>query len=95
MDSIEVVAPAPAMVPIVVLVVMPGADRGAGGDGAQQPQPPDCIIELLEQDAGKGLSHDPEDLPEPVSLEKIQAALSVIDPDIERAHWFAIGCGLV
>ena len=71
--------------------------RGAGngdGDGAEHHQPPDGIIELLEQDAGEGLSQDPDDLPEPASPEKIKAALAAIDPDIDRASWFAIGCAL-
>jgi Bifunctional DNA primase/polymerase, N-terminal/AAA domain/Primase C terminal 2 (PriCT-2) len=41
-----------------------------------------------------GLSNDPADLPLPLDLATIKAALAVIDPDVGRTEWIAIGCAL-
>jgi hypothetical protein len=58
------------------------------------PTLPDCIMELLKTQPGGGLSNDPADLPPPIDLPTIKAMLSVIDPDIDRPEWIAIGCVL-
>ncbi|MHC2718261.1 bifunctional DNA primase/polymerase [Bradyrhizobium diazoefficiens] len=55
---------------------------------------PDWLMQLLKTDPGGGLSNDPADLPPPLDLPTIKAALAVIDPDIERKEWIAIGCAL-
>jgi hypothetical protein len=52
---------------------------------------PPGVLELIERDAGMGLSNDPRDCTTP---DEILAALAVINPDIERANWIAIGCVL-
>lgn len=59
-------------------------------------RPARSISDRLDCDdcAGRGLSNDPEDLLPPPDNKTIQAALDVIDPDIERSEWIAIGCAL-
>jgi hypothetical protein len=52
-------------------------------------------LERIERDAGRGQSQHPEDLLYPPPTRGlVKAALDQIDPDINRADWFAIGCGL-
>jgi Bifunctional DNA primase/polymerase, N-terminal/AAA domain/Primase C terminal 2 (PriCT-2) len=55
------------------------------------PDWPDELIKAIEADAGLGVSTEPEDDLDPA---RIKAALAVIDPDIERPAWIAIGCVL-
>jgi hypothetical protein len=55
---------------------------------------PDCLLQALKNDSGGGLSKDPEDLPDTIALVTIRQMLSVIDPDIDRPEWIAIGCAL-
>jgi hypothetical protein len=43
---------------------------------------------------GGGLSNDPADNLPPLDMPRIKAMLAVIDPDIGRAEWIAIGCAL-
>ena len=51
-------------------------------------------LERLERDAGRGQAQHPEDfLPAP-TRGLVKAALDQIDPDICRADWIAIGCGI-
>jgi AAA domain/Primase C terminal 2 (PriCT-2)/Bifunctional DNA primase/polymerase, N-terminal len=57
-------------------------------------QIPDELHEYIRKYGGIGVSTDPHDLPSPPTREKIQAALAAINPDIGRAEWIAIGCGL-
>jgi hypothetical protein len=52
---------------------------------------PGEFLALIERDAGLGLSNDPRDC---TSTDEILTALAVIDPDIGRENWFAIGCVL-
>jgi hypothetical protein len=61
----------------------------------REPVPlPDWMQPYLEQDVGKGISIDPSDTWPPADRARIEAALAVIDPDIGRAEWIAIGCGI-
>ena len=55
---------------------------------------PDYLVELCKADHGKGTSFSLNDWYGPTSPEKIQSALSLINPDIKRSAWFAIGCAL-
>jgi len=55
---------------------------------------PDCLLQALNDDSGGGQSQDPADLPPAIDLTTIKAMLAVIDPDIDRAEWIAIGCVL-
>ena len=47
----------------------------------------------MEEDAGKGTSSDPNDLPLP-DLREVKAGLAAIDPNIDYKAWFDIGCAL-
>jgi hypothetical protein len=55
---------------------------------------PDCLLQALNNGDVGGQSHDPADLPPVIDLTAIKAMLSVIDPDIDRPEWIAIGCVL-
>lgn len=55
---------------------------------------PDSLMQLLKTKPGGGLSNDPADLPPLLDMAAIKVALAVIDPDIERKDWIAIGCAL-
>ena len=59
-------------------------------------EPPDWLVALIEEHNNHG--PDPSESPAPrdqsVPIERVVAALSVIDPDIERKPWFNIGCAL-
>lgn len=54
----------------------------------------DELAELVERHAGAGVSTAPADLPPPADPNRIRAALAVIDPDIDRSAWIAIGGAL-
>jgi hypothetical protein len=57
--------------------------------------PPDWMLDLGEADAGKGVSLDPAELPPPVSIDEIKAALAVVPATITHLQWMSIGCGLL
>jgi hypothetical protein len=63
----------------------PAADR--------RPAPPDWLAKLMEQDAGKGLSREADDLLSPPDQEAIEAALRVVSSDPYQT-WFEIGCAI-
>jgi Bifunctional DNA primase/polymerase, N-terminal/Protein of unknown function (DUF3987)/Primase C terminal 2 (PriCT-2) len=57
--------------------------------------PPEWLVrELLATTAAPNFTPQPSDDQIPVAIERIKAALAVIDPDMERKPWIAIGCAL-
>jgi hypothetical protein len=57
--------------------------------------PPEWLVrELLAMTAAPNFTPPPSDDQIPVAIERIKAALAVIDPDMERKPWIAIGCAL-
>jgi Bifunctional DNA primase/polymerase, N-terminal/Protein of unknown function (DUF3987)/Primase C terminal 2 (PriCT-2) len=61
---------------------------------APAPAPEWLVRELLAMTAAPNFTPPPSDDQIPVAIERIKAALAVIDPDMERKPWIAIGCAL-
>jgi AAA domain/RepB DNA-primase N-terminal domain/Primase C terminal 2 (PriCT-2) len=68
---------------------------------AKHPEPdrlqplPQWLHDLIGDDAGKGVSQHADDLPAPVSVAKIKAALAAVPRTINHLEWLSIGCGLL
>jgi hypothetical protein len=58
-------------------------------------EPPEWLVAAIRAQNERAPATDYEHEPDPsVPYERVKAALSVIDPSIDRATWFEIGCAL-
>jgi Bifunctional DNA primase/polymerase, N-terminal/Primase C terminal 2 (PriCT-2) len=94
--SVATIAPAPAWLVELVCVARPqSARRAPRTEPQEQRPPPPEMLEMWKQDAGRGLSSDPEDVraAEDTDL-KLWCALRVIPADVDYLTWWRIGCGI-
>jgi len=61
---------------------------------ADPAEPPDWLVALIQEHNNNAPDGEPAPSDPSVPFERIVAALSVIDPDIERKPWINIGCAL-